>query len=140
MKSKLTLFLGILAFSSFVLQSCENKAKHAAEAKETNVKIIQDKEEVFKEVFEFVAYKDYFEYTCLQAKKGNELHGFVNDKNNDRSLLIGDICEIQWKKDTIYVAGNSETPMINDWLISVKKIKDGNLSKLRKEYKTELKY
>lgn len=140
MKSKLTLFLGILAFSSFVLQSCENKAKHAGEAKETNVKIIQDEEEVFKDFFEFVAYKDDFEYTSLQAKKGNELHGFVNDKNNDRSLLIGDICEIQWKKDTIYAAGDSETPVINDWLISVKKIKDGNVSKLRKEYKTELKY
>ena len=140
----------MIIFLSFVLQSCEKKTKNTDEikkinknqsdTKQTDFKIIQDKEEVFKDIFEFVAYNDDSDYSFIQVKKGGELYGFVNDKNDDRSLLRGDICEIQWKKDTIYVAGDGETPMLEDWLISVKKIKDGNVSKMRKEYKTELKY
>jgi hypothetical protein len=150
MKNNPILFLSIITLLSFVLQSCENKTKSTAEikkinqnksdTKQTGAKIIQAKEEVFKDTFEFVEYNDDFDYISIQVKKENELLGFVNDKNDDRSLLRGDICEIQWKKDTIYVAGDGETPMLEDWLISVRKIKDGNVSKMRKEYKKELKY
>ena len=150
MKNSRTLFLSIVIFLSFVLQSCENKTKNTDEiekkdqnksdTKQTDSKKTKDKEEVFKDVFEFVGYNDDADYTSFLAKKGDELYSFVNDKNDDRSLLRGDICEIQWKKDTIYVSGDGETPMLEDWLISVKKIKDGNVSKMRKEYKKELKY
>lgn len=150
MKNSRTLFLSIVIFLSFVLQSCENKTKNTDEiekknqnksdTKQTDSKKTKDKEEVFKDVFEFVAYNDDADYTSFLAKKRDELYSFVNDKNDDRSLLRGDICEIQWKKDTIYVSGDGETPMLEDWLISVKKIKDGNVSKMRKEYKKELKY
>jgi hypothetical protein len=148
MKNNRILFLSMITFLSFILQSCENKAKNTADikktnqsdTKQTNVKIIKAKEEIFKDFFEFVAYNDDSDYSSFLAKKGDELYGFVNDKNEDRSLLRGDICEIQWKKDTIYIAGDGETPMLADWLISVKKIEDGNVSKLRKEYKKEFKY
>ncbi|WP_264530283.1 hypothetical protein [Flavobacterium sp. N502540] len=148
MKNNRTLFLSMITFLSFVLQSCENKTKNTVEIKKTNqsktkqtdLKIVQTKEEIFKDVFEFVAYNDDGDYSYIQVKKGDESYGFVNDKNEDRSLLRGDICEIQWKKDTIYIAGDGETPMLEDWLVSVNKIKDGNVSKLRKEQKTEFKY
>ena len=76
----------------------------------------------------------------LYAKNGNDRYSFVNDNNNLRNLLRGDICEIKWEKDTIYIAGDGETPEIDDWLISIKKTQDGNVSKFRKEYKKELKY
>ncbi|WP_264524431.1 hypothetical protein [Flavobacterium sp. N502536] len=150
MRNNQSLFLYIIIFLSFALQSCENKAKntdetkntdqHKSDTKQTDSKIAQAKEEVFKDIFEFSDYNDDADYTSLSAKKGDELYGFVNDKNQDRSLLRGDVCEIQWKKDTIYVAGDGETPMLEDWLISVRKIKDGNVSKMRKEYKKEFKY
>lgn len=150
MKKKLTLFLSIITLLNFVLQSCENKTKNAYEIKkidqnqfdkkQTKIKIIQDKEQVFKDIFEFIEYNDDFDYTSIYIKKGNEIHGFVNDKNDDRSLLRGDICEIQWEKDTVFVAGDGETPMIDDWLISIRKIKDGNVSRLRIEYKKKFKY
>ena len=150
MKKKLTLFLSIITLLNFVLQSCESKTKNSNEIKkidqnqsdkkQTEIKIIQDEEQVFKDTFEFIEYNDDFDYTSIYIKKGNEIHGFVNDKNDDRSLLRGDICEIQWKKDTVFVAGDGGTPMIDDWLISIRKIKDGNVSRLRIEYKKELKY
>lgn len=76
----------------------------------------------------------------MNAKKRKDLYDFINDKNDDRSLLRGDVCEIEWKKDTIYIAGDGEPPKIANWLVSVKKIEDGNVSKFRKEYKKELKY
>ena len=74
------------------------------------------------------------------CKKGNDNYSFVNDNNNQRNLLRGDICEITWKKDTIYIAGDGETPEIAEWLVSIKKTQDGSVSKFRKEYKKELKY
>ena len=76
----------------------------------------------------------------LNAKKGNDIYGFINDKNGDRSYLKGDLIEIKWKKDTIYIAGDGETPEIAEWIISTKKIIDGNVSIFRKTYKKQLKF
>ena len=76
----------------------------------------------------------------LNAKKGNDFYGFINDKNDDRSYLKGDLIEIKWKNDTIFIAGDGETPEIADWIISTKKIKDGNVSIFRNTYKKQLKF
>ena len=65
---------------------------------------------------------------------------FINDKNEDRSLLKGDIVEIKWYNDTIYIVGDGETPEIAEWIVSIKKIRDGNVSIFRKNYKNQLKY
>ena len=140
----------ILLILAFALQSCENKTDKQKStptqksAKTDTISISENSHKdkntkVFKDTFVFEDYNDYGDYMLLNAKKGNFFYGFINDNNDNRSLLRGDICEIQWKKDTIYIAGDGETPEIADWLVSIQKIKDGNVSKLRKEYKKEIK-
>ncbi|UFH31467.1 hypothetical protein LNP04_16050 [Chryseobacterium sp. C-71] len=101
------------------------------EAKKDSIKI---------DTIEFVSYNDNFDYTQLNGKKENEEIDFVNDNNNDRSFLRGDLIAIKWKNDTIYIAGDGETPQIAQWIVSAKKIKDGNVSKLRKQYGKPIKY
>lgn len=107
---------------------------------ESNSASTPEEKEPVKAVFEFVSYNDNGDYMLLTAKKGNQLYGFINDNNDDRSLLRGDLCEILWKKDTIYIAGDGERPELADWLISIRKTKDGKSSTFRKEYKKELRY
>lgn len=145
MKKLLILLLAI----TFIFQSCVNgtETKTAQTPKHTpkiaEKEIINNsfsKPKIFTDTFEFLSYDDNGDYMLLFAQKEKDFYGFINDKNDDRSILRGDICEIQWKKDTIYIAGDGDTPEIADWLVSIKKVTNGNVSKFRKEYKKELKY
>ena len=141
-----------LLMLSFALQSCENKTNVNKQKdiiqdtiKSTSIKVDKNqikgkKPKFFTDTFEFEYYNDNGDYMWLYAKKGNDNYTFVNDNNNQRNLLRGDICEIIWKKDTIYIAGDGETPEITEWLVSIKKTQGGSVSKFRKEYKKELKY
>ena len=133
------LFL-FLAFCS----SCskiESKNQSTEEPKKEVVrKIVAEEDSIKQDTIEFVSYNDDFDYSQLNGKKGKEEITFVNDKNNDRSLLRGDLIAIEWKNDSIYIAGDGETPQNAQWIVTAKKIKDGNVSKFRKEYGKELKY
>jgi hypothetical protein len=93
-----------------------------------------------KVILEFIDYNDDGDYMLLNAQKGRTLYSFINDKNEDRSLLRGDLVEITWKWDTIYIAGDGETPELAEWLISIRKIKDGNVSVFRKTYNKPIEY
>ncbi len=103
-------------------------------------KEIEVQEKINIDTLSFLDYNDEGDYMLLNAKKGNDIYGFINDKNGDRSYLKGDLIEIKWKKDTIYIAGDGETPEIAEWIISTKKIIDGNVSIFRKTYKKQLKF
>lgn len=98
------------------------------------------KDSVKQDTIEFVSYNDNFDYTQLNGRKGKKEIDFVNDNNNDRSFLPGDLIAIEWKNDTIYIAGDGETPQIAQWIVSARKIKDGNVSRFRKEYGKLIKY
>lgn len=108
----------------------ESKATKPAVRKTTN----------FTDTFEFESYNDQGDYMLLYTKAGKEPSLFINDRNEDRSLLRGDVCEIIWSKDTIYIAGDGDTPEIADWLLKIKKVKDGAVSRFRKKYGKSLKY
>ncbi|MCU7618581.1 hypothetical protein NZ698_15410 [Chryseobacterium sp. PBS4-4] len=108
--------------------------------KEIVQKIVTNKDTIKQDTIEFISYNDDFDYSQLNGKKGKEEITFVNDQNNDRSFLRGDLIAIEWKSDSIYIAGDGETPENAQWIVSAKRIKDGNVSKFRKEYGKELKY
>lgn len=89
---------------------------------------------------EFIDYNDDGDYFLLNGKKGRIPYSFINDKNEKRDLLRGDLVEITWKWDTIYIAGDGETPELAEWIISIKKIKDGKISDFRKRYPEKIPY
>lgn len=133
----------VLLFLS-VCSSCtptEPKNQSTDEPETEIVKqIVAKKDSIKHDTIEFVSYNDNFDYSQLNGKKEKEEITFINDKNNDRSFLRGDIIAIEWKNDSIYIAGDGETPQNAQWIVSAKKIKDGNVSKFRKEYGKEIKY
>lgn len=133
----------------FVLLSCEKEKKETVQnkissdsltPKISDPKVTQSLPELHQDILEFVSYNDDGDYMLLNGQKGKDSYSFINDKNDDRSLLKGDQIDVKWKNDTIYIAGDGETPEIAEWIVSVKKTADGKVSKFRKEYKKELKY
>lgn len=108
--------------------------------REAEVKKTADYQAPHQEIMEFVGYNDDGDYFLLTARRKNETLSFINDDNEDRNLLRGDIIEVTWKTDTIYIAGDGDTPQQAEKIVSVKKLKDGNVSKFRKNYNKALKY
>lgn len=102
--------------------------------------IVTQNDSLHRDTIEFVSYNDDFDYSQLNGKKGKQEISFINDKNNDRSFLRGDFIAIEWKHDPIYIAGDGDTPQNAEWIVSAKKIKDGNVSKFRKAYDKPIKY
>jgi hypothetical protein len=141
-----------ISLSISVLLSCSNDRSHsnpAPTSKKTSAQIkdhFQNEKQFDKNpksakiILEFIDYNDDGDYFLLNAKKGKTLYSFINDKNSDRSLLRGDLVEITWKWDTIYIAGDGETPELAEWIISIKKIKDGKVSDFRKRYPEKIPY
>ncbi|WP_316824744.1 hypothetical protein [Pedobacter miscanthi] len=91
-------------------------------------------------IAEFVGYNDDGDYFQLMARTKNETLSFINESNDDRGLLRGDLISIVWKTDTIYIAGDGDTPQLAEKIISVKKLQDGKVSRFRKTYNKILKY
>lgn len=132
------------------IYSCQNEPSKPAQVKKTTFAAIKkhfdsrtpkkNKTSGGTETLEFIDYNDDGDYMLLNAKKGRILYGFINDNNTNRDLLRGDLVEITWKQDTIYIAGDGETPELADWVISAKKVKDGSLSIFRKTYQKPISY
>jgi len=59
--------------------------------------------------------------TLIMCKKEKSLHEFINDDNENRSYLKGDIIEVEWKANPIYIAGDGGTKEIDNWVISTRK-------------------
>ena len=138
------LYLTALSISVFI--SCTKKPDGTITTEDS--KNIKDSTEIavknkpatiFKDTVEFVDYNDDGDFLDLNVLKNNDETSYNNDVE-DRSLLRGDIIEVSWKRDTVYIAGDGDTPMETKTAVSFVKLKDGNVSKFRKNYGKELKY
>jgi len=89
---------------------------------------------------EFVEYNDEGDYFLLVASKSDSLFSFINDQSNDRSLLRGDLIDLSWQTTVIEIAGDGGRREQAEKVISIVKIKDGNVSKFRQHYRKKLKY
>ncbi len=138
----------IISFIILSIFSCKDDNKSNISVKSISNEAIKSKtkkpliknDKIIVDTLTFINYNDISDYMIFNAKKGKDDYQFINDDNDDRSFLIGDLIEIKWKKDTIFIAGDGETPEIAEWIVSTKKISDGNVSKFRKTYKMQLKY
>jgi hypothetical protein len=110
------------------------KNKEAGNHKDTKAKPSQH------EPMEFVEYNDDGDYFLVIAKKKDSLFSFINNESNDRSLLRGDLIDVAWETATIEIAGDGGTQERAQKIVSILKIKDGNVAKFRLHYQKALKY
>lgn len=102
--------------------------------------IIISKKQESKAICEFISYNDDGDYFLMIVRKDGEERSFINDNIESRDLLRGDLIEITWKQDTIYIAGDGDTPELADWVLKVKKIKGGSVSLFRKKYPNPIRF
>lgn len=94
-----------------------------------------------KNSFEFISYNTDYDYFFLEVRnRKGDVETFIHNTEEDIKYLRGDIIEIAWKEDSITMAGDESIVEEANILISSKKIKDGNVSKFRKNYKKEISY
>lgn len=145
MKVQLSNVWKILVICTLISCHADSEKKNKLTVADTNKKTIEVKKTVENnphktDTMEFVGYNDDGDYFLLTARRKDKKFSFVNDGNDDRSLLRGDTIAVTWTTDTIYIAGDGDTPQQADKLVSVAKLKDGNASKFRKAYRKPLKY
>lgn len=88
----------------------ESKIKSSINNKEKPISIYAKKQvKIHTDTLSFIDYNDDGDYYLLSAKKNKKYYQYINDNNDDRSFLIGDIIEIKWKNDTIFIAGDGGT-------------------------------
>lgn len=112
----------------------EIENKEAAQQKSINAKPAQHT------LMEFVEYNNDGDYFLLIAKKGDSSLSFINDESSDTSLLRGDVIDVSWDTTTIEIAGDGDAREQREKIISIVKVKDGNVSTFRMHYQKKLKY
>ena len=109
--------LYLTAFSFCVFISCTKKADEsvdittsAIKTDSTEIAIKNKPVAIYKDTVEFVDYNDDGDFLDLNVLKNNDETSYNNDVD-DRNLLRGDIIEVSWKRDTVYIAGDGDTPV-----------------------------
>ena len=132
-------------FIFFVIFACENKSSRSNEKKLTvNLKaktptIINYKSELrpgeklvlenlYIDTVEFIETNDQGDDILFVAKKDNKKVVFINNYNVSFKGNRGDVVKVTWKVDSLYISGDNESLNYNEWLMKVKKLKDGNLT------------
>lgn len=94
---------------------------------------------VYTDTVQFIEYNTDFDYFFIDVKKGNNVAG-INTNSDDINFNRGDVLEVKWKMDSIFIAGDGERLDFAEWLVGVKKIKDGNVTLFKKKYKKPIKF
>jgi len=97
-------------------------------------------EKAYSDIVEFVAFDDNGDYPIFTIQKNKKIISFYSDFDDASTLKRGDILEVKWKIDSVYIAGEGEKLDFGEWLINAKKIKEGNVSLFLKKYKKPIKF
>ncbi len=97
---------------------------------------------IFTDTVTFVERNDDGDYFLFYIRKKNRLVSLVYDDLAEQKLdfLRGDTLAIQWKMDSIWIAGDGDRLDFKERLVGVKKIKDSKVATFRKNYTKPIKY
>jgi hypothetical protein len=92
--------------------------------------------------FEFVSYNDNGDYFLIRVKKNKEEISLIYDwdKTKKYEFNRGDVINIDWKIDSMWVAGDGESLHFEEWAKQAVKVKDGPVSLFKKKYKKPLRF
>lgn len=90
----------------------------------------------------FVQYNDDGDYFFMLVQKNNSSYPLIYDWENSGAYDFhrGDVLQVTWKNDTITIAGDNESREVAAKALTARKIKDGAVSKFRKQHPNPLKY
>src|SRR5690606_1441622 len=102
---------------------------------------------IYTDTVRFVNFDDNGDYWWFNIEKNKDTIGLIH--NSHLNCVRGDKLEIQWKMDSIWIAGEGDSLAFSEWLVSAKKLEplqlqDKNIKFLwrktvyDKELKTEI--
>ncbi|TPG45359.1 hypothetical protein [Flavobacterium pectinovorum] len=97
-------------------------------------------QQVYSDLVEFVNFDGNGDYALFTVQKNKELISLYTNLENAKTFKRGDLLDVKWKMDTIYIAGEGEKQDFGEWLVDAKKVKDGNVTLFLKKYKKPIKY
>ncbi|TDW51566.1 hypothetical protein EV144_101241 [Flavobacterium sp. 270] len=97
-------------------------------------------EQVYTDTAEFVEFNNEGDYAYVAIKKDNKTIALTTNETIDSLYKRGDIIDVKWKIDSVFIAGEGEKLDFTEWLVSAKKVKDGPVSLFRKKYKKPIKF
>jgi len=97
-------------------------------------------DQVYSDTAEFVEFSDGGDYSYVIIKKDHKTIALTTNENSASSYTRGDIFDVKWKVDSVFIAGEGEKLEFTEWFVSAAKIKDGSVSLFRKKYKEPIKY
>lgn len=106
-----------------------------------------EKIELNKEYVNELVYNDFNEngdYPLISFLKNStewySLHYDAEKFNFDKlQFNKGDVMQVTWKMDSVWIAGEGDKLEMTEWLVDIKKIKDGKVSLFKKNYKKDIK-
>ncbi len=133
---KTTIILSILALI-LIANSCELTAKKQTEEvvdKHEEEETGGQKDKIHTDTFEYFDYSGLYDYPFFIVKKDNQNFTLLDDCSTGKNMALnrGDSVEIQWKTDSMRVAGDDKVSSMNQWAVNIKKTGDGKLSVFRK--------
>ena len=96
--------------------------------------------ETYSDTFEYFDYDDEGDDFSIDAKKNGKIFPLIDNEFNDKNYARGDLCQIEWKIDTMRPAGDETQLWIQYYANKITKIKDGAVSVFRKKYTKPLRY
>lgn len=96
--------------------------------------------QIYTDEVAYVDFDDNGDYPLFTVEKEAKLISLYANLEEPNDFKRGDILEIKWRMDSVYIAGEGEKLDFGEWLVTAKKVKDGNVSLLRKNYKKPIKY
>ena len=98
----------------------------------------------YKDIIEFDAYNDNYDYMYLYGKIENSdiclIYKWQGHDTGKYHFNKGDLIEITWKMDSIWIAGDGERLDYAEWAMDAKKVKDGKTTQFLKNYTKPIAY
>ena len=103
-----------------------------------NEKLKLDK--IYSDTAEFVEFNDGGDYSYVVIKKDNKTIALTTNEALASDYTRGDIFNVKWKMDSVFIAGDGERLDFTEWFVSAEKVKDGSVTLFRKKHKKPIRY
>ncbi len=98
--------------------------------------------EIYTDHFEYTGYNDDGDYFFLIVRKDGEKITLLDGLPGKTFPVLnrGDMVDIQWKIDSVWIAGDNEVLDFTEWAVGVRKTGDGKVSLFKQKRSQPLKY
>ncbi len=81
---------------------------------------------IYTDTIEFSTYNDDYDYRMIEGKKNGKdvslIYNWDWDNNDQYNFKYGDLLQVEWKMDSIYLAGDGETLDFKEWAVDANRI------------------